>query len=216
MDKIRSLRKKHFTVCNLFLPCLLMLLLTGCSGQLSGDSGSIASSGVVSGEDIRPSSVVSEDIRSSAAGTSDDIRSAGGYEFCLPKDFESRDAEGFICFYEAEDGSSVSMNVQELSSADSTEISSLTQSDLHQALEETYTASFHTQVKITDTLFEITEISGYPAYRYSFSADLGNNEIRQLIVGIRADHLYTFTYTDMTGDWMEDFSKSAESINIVQ
>lgn len=206
MDKNGFWGKTQVTVRILFLPCLLILLLTGCSGQSSGDSGNIASSAVVSGEDIRPS----------AATTSEDIRSASGYEFYLPKDFVSKDTEGFVCFYEAEDGSSVSLNAQEISSSDSTEISDLIQSDLHQMLEETYTASFHTKVKITDASFEVTEISGYPAYRYSFSADIGNTDIRQLIIGIRADRVYTFTYTDMTGDWTEDFSKSAESIIVVQ
>ena len=55
-----------------------------------------------------------------------------------------------------------------------------------------------------------------PYYRLNYTVVLGDVVMGQMMLGINADRAYTFTYTDVTGDWGQAFVDSIASITPVQ
>ena len=184
------------------LPIILTILclsgLTACGDADDKDSSGAASSGIDS------SNTESAGIGSSDASTSN-------YELSFPDDFSAIEVEDMEFYYVGEDGSSVSLNVQPKDAG----FGSVTADLLREALEDALSQSYKVDVTITDNYFTTETVSGYPAYQYSLSYELDKTAITQLIIGVDADQTYTFTYTDLSGIWMEDFEKSAKGIILV-
>lgn len=137
-----------------------------------------------------------------------------GYEVYVPDDFFPVEAEGFEFYYLAEDGSSVSMNIQEKTPADEGPISPQLADVLRVTLELSYWTTYGMAVEIQDRYFTTDSVCGMNAYQYAISYDLGDAHLEQLLVGIVADRVYTFTYTDAAGYWMSDFEDSASTIQL--
>lgn len=132
------------------------------------------------------------------------------YELSIPDDFTETEVENTQFCYIGEDGSNINMNVQNKDP----NFSAVTAALLNQSLTEAISQAYGEEVTITDHYFTTNTISGYPAYQYCLSYELQGTRISQLIVGIDADQTYTFTYTDMSGDWMDVFEKSAKTIRL--
>ena len=133
------------------------------------------------------------------------------FQMSLPKDFAELEIEGLEFYYAAKDGSSVSLNLQPKDAS----FSQVTAGQLNAALSEAFLSAYETEVAITDNYFTINPISGYPAYQYSISYQLADKTVTQVIIGIDADQTYTFTYTDLTGDWKDIFEGSIKSITFL-
>ncbi len=140
--------------------------------------------------------------------TKDD--SEANYDFTVPEDFEAIDLEGLECYYTAEDGSSISLNIQPQEPS----FQEVSAELLHQALASTFSQTYGTEVAIIDLSFASEPVSGFPAYQYAFSYELQGRTLQVLAVGVNADHCYTFTFSDASGDWSEAFAQSAASITI--
>ena len=54
-----------------------------------------------------------------------------------------------------------------------------------------------------------------PYYRIDYTVVMGDVVMGQTMLGINADRAYTFTYTDMTGDWGQIFADAVASITPV-
>lgn len=132
-----------------------------------------------------------------------------GYEFSIPGDFTEVDVEGFECFYSADDGSSINVNIQAADPSFEAVSAELLNSTLASVLSQTY----HTEIAVTDNAFSREPVCGYPAYQYSFSYTLQGDKITQTVIGVNAGRCYTFTYTDMAGTWADAFEGSIQSIN---
>ncbi len=136
--------------------------------------------------------------------------SGPGYEFPLPDGFEEMELEGYECYYSASDGSCVNLNIQPADEA----FLQVTADRLRQVLAQALSQAYGEDVVITDDSFTVTPISGRASYQYAFSYELQGRAVRQLVVGVNADQCYTFTYTDMSGDWIEQFRESAKAIRL--
>ncbi len=130
------------------------------------------------------------------------------YEFSLPEDFEEIDLDGFECYYSARDGSSVNLNIQ----PKDPDFGTISSGQLNETLSSVLSLTYGDQVTVTDLYFTTEAVSNYPAYQYSFSYELRGHTYRQLVVGVDADQSYTFTYTDVSGEWTEIFEQSAGTI----
>lgn len=184
----------------------ILTILTACGSSDDKESSSQSSESRTAAQesDSSPESAASTTAETSSGSSS----AASNYTISIPDDFSSIEAEGMEFYYVGEDGSSVSLNVQPKDTAFDTVTADL----LRTALEAALSQSYKVDVTITDNYFTTGTVSGYPAYQYSLSYELQGTAISQLIIGVDADRTYTFTYTDLSGTWMEAFEKSAKGI----
>lgn len=133
------------------------------------------------------------------------------YQLSIPKDFSEIKIDGMEFYYAAEDGSSVSLNLQPKDDA----FSRVSAEELSTALSDAFLQTYEEEVVITDHYFTTNSISGYPAYQYAISYELQGNEVTQIMIGIDADQTYTFTYTDLAGTWMDIFEDSIKTIAFI-
>ena len=132
------------------------------------------------------------------------------YTLTIPDDFTSMDVESMECFYEAKDGSYINMNVQD---KDPT-FGELTADSLNSALSQAFSKVYNKEITLTNLSFSTATVSGYPSYTYKFSYEAQDTVITDLLIGIDADQTYTFTFCDMTGEWMALFEESASSLSL--
>lgn len=190
--------------------CLILLIalcLSGCTNKNNNDS--TDSSAVSSDTEEIGGRSDSEEPKSSIGNPLPGrAENKAGYGFTVPQGFTEMELEGFEFYYSAEDGSSINLNIQPAAvSFDQT-----TAALLNETLASVLSQSYDTGITVTDHFFSADEISGYPAYQYSFSYELQGNLFRHLVVCINADQCYTFTFTDLSGDWMETFEECASEI----
>ncbi len=134
------------------------------------------------------------------------------YQFDVPDGFEETQLEGLtLCYANMSDGSNINMNTQDKDPG----FKNITAQLLHDSLTETFSSAYGVEVEITDNYFTTDKLDGYPSYQYSISYEIQGVPIQQLIVGIDADKTYTFTYTDMSGNWMDFYEDSAQSIDLI-
>lgn len=200
--------KKKLLVTILTIFCLSGL--TACGNSADKETASQASASPTA---ARESAESQESDAGTASGNTSEASAAStsNYELSIPDDFSAIEVEGMEFYYVGEDGSSVSLNVQPKDA----DFSNVTADLLREALENALSQSYKVDVTITDNYFTTETVSGYPAYQYSLSYELEETAITQLIIGVDADQTYTFTYTDLSGTWMEGFEKSAKGIILV-
>ena len=134
------------------------------------------------------------------------------YRLSIPKDFLEIEIDGMEFYYTAEDGSSVSLNLQPKDAA----FSQVSAVELSAALSDALLQRYEEEVVITDHYFTQEAICGYPAYQYSISYELLGDEVTQIMIGIDADQTYTFTYTDLAGTWIDTFEDSIKTITFIK
>ena len=72
------------------------------------------------------------------------------------------------------------------------------------------------EAQVLDPVFETGKLGGVcPYYRIDYTVVMGDVVMGQTMLGINADRAYTFTYTDMTGDWGQIFADAVASITPV-
>lgn len=135
-----------------------------------------------------------------------------GYNVDIPEGFEETELEGFELCYMSEDNSSINMNIQEKTAADNAAFDTISAKMLSDTLVDGFKESYGVEVEITDLYFTQNEVSGFPAYQYAFTYELSGKELTQLIVCVNVDKIYTVTYTDTTGEWLDAFEESAGNI----
>ena len=88
--------------------------------------------------------------------------------------------------------------------------------DYKKRMEERFKENYGESAVISSYCLTKTEISGCPAYQIELSCQVDEMQMDQLIYVIIADKVYTITYSQSADDErMEEFKKSAETINIV-
>lgn len=140
------------------------------------------------------------------------------YRVDIPQSFGSTEMEGVVaCWYNAEDGSNINVNVVDKDASFDESFSQIDASVMKEALNAAFQQAYGSLPTITDKEFIHCEVSGLPAYRYSYTIELNGMTMAQIIVCVNADRAYTFTYTDATADgaWMETFEDSAENIQMI-
>lgn len=172
---------------------------TEASGETSGAAGSTAAGS--------PSAATTTG--STSASTTG---KATNYQLSIPDDFTAVEIDGLEFCYVHEDSSSISMNVQDKDDTFGT----ITAEALNEALTATFAATYDKDITIIDLYFANNAVSGFPAYQYCFSYELDGTALTQLVVGVDASQTYTFTYTDMTGDWIQVFEASSQTIKITE
>ena len=133
-------------------------------------------------------------------------------KFDIPEGFEEQAVDGLDLYYVNADGSNLNVLVSEKKESDDKAFGSVTADALREALEEGFLDSLEAEVDITNVSFTQNPVDGFEAYQYTCAYALWGVEMEQFIVCVNADKLYTFTYTDTTGAWMEEFQRSGENI----
>ena len=179
---------------SLLIILLTTLLLTAC------------------GEKDNQNNTIEHTKTSEESSQASDDADAITYRLSIPKDFSEIKIDGMEFYYAAEDGSSVSLNLQPKDAA----FSQISAEQLSTALSDAFLQTYKEEVVITDHYFTKNTISGYPAYQYSISYELQGNKVTQIMIGIDADQTYTFTYTDLAGTWMDTFEDSIKTITTIK
>lgn len=133
------------------------------------------------------------------------------YKVDVPDGFEEMELEGVTKCWATVDGSNINVNITEKDSG----FKKITADALRDAMIEVFEATYGAAPTITDKYFTSDKVCDMPAYQYCYVIELMGVEMTQLVVCIDADQTYTVTYTDTTGDWIEDFQSSAKNIELV-
>lgn len=136
----------------------------------------------------------------------------------IPESFTEYDDEATEFYYYHADGSSITLNLQEtggINTADA--FNALTADTLRSAVEDAFAASGVTDLKFMNETFEHIEVSGIPAYQWSYTIEYNGIAIVQTVVGVNSDPLLTFTYTDYSGTaaWADTFALSIANLQLV-
>lgn len=153
-------------------------------------------------------------VLSACGGAPQDNRVVTGYDIDVPEGFEETEMEGIERYYIHEDGSNINMTVVEKTGMDDASFDEITVEMLRETLEEGFLSAYDLEVTIAEDSLTRDPVSDFPAYQYTCSYELGGVTLEQLIVCINADQVYTITYTDASGSWMETFRTSAQNIQL--
>lgn len=114
--------------------------------------------------------------------------------------------------FQAADGSSINLVIYE---NDGSLASDVKQEDLVSLLEESM-QQMGLEVEVLNPVFETGKLGDVcPYYRIDYTVVLNDVVMGQTMMGINADRAYTFTFTDMTGDWGQFFVDAIASITPV-
>lgn len=138
-----------------------------------------------------------------------------GYNVDVPDGFEEMEQEGVKECWGAEDGSNINTTVSDKEQGADAAFKIITADLARGTLEEMFESAFGAKPTITDRFFTKDEVCGLPAYQYCYDVELEGVGMTQLVVTVNADKLYSFTYTDMTGEWMDTFQESAKNIELL-
>ena len=114
--------------------------------------------------------------------------------------------------FQAADGSSINLVIYD---NDGSMASDVTQDAIVSLLEGSL-EQMSVEAQVLDPVFETGKLGGVcPYYRIDYTVVMGDVVMGQTMLGINADRAYTFTYTDMTGDWGQIFADAVASITPV-
>ena len=192
---------KQWKLCACIVAAVLTLSACGSAPAESSVSDSPASEPSVS-QSSSPESVTAEDFL--------------GYSFTfdVPEGFTQADASGSGVseMYKAEDGSTITVVLVE---NDGSLASDVTEDALVPYLEQGFSQQIGTEISLEDVSFETTDIDGCPAYRLSYTLNLNGVTMNQTVIGANGDMAYTFTFTDVSGNWAEAFEASIDSLTAI-
>lgn len=188
------------------------LSLAACGGApASGQApASPPASGPASGSASEPAS---EPASGSASEEAADY-TAYTLQFDVPPDFAQMEEppEGVSAMFQTADGSSINLVIYD---NDGSLASDVTQDAIVSLLEGSL-EQMSVEAQVLDPVFETGKLGGVcPYYRIDYTVVMGDVVMGQTMLGINADRAYTFTYTDMTGDWGQIFADAVASITPV-
>ena len=135
-------------------------------------------------------------------------------QFDVPPDFAQMEEppEGVIAMFQTADGSSINLVIYD---NDGSLASDVTQDAIVSLLEGSL-EQMSVEAQVLDPVFETGKLGGVcPYYRIDYTVVMGDVVMGQTMLGINADRAYTFTFTDMTGDWGQFFVDAIASITPV-
>ena len=137
------------------------------------------------------------------------------YKVDVPEGFEEMEMEGVKdCWVNAEDGSNINTTVTVKESGVNAAFKLINADLARETLKEMFKTTYDVEPDVTDRFFTRDAVCGLPAYQYCYDVELDGETMTQLIVTVNADKLYAFTYTAMTGDWIDTFQESAKNIEL--
>ncbi len=134
------------------------------------------------------------------------------YAVDIPDGFETVEMQGFAFYYMAADGSNINMSIQDKGSMEAAAFDVVSADLLRKTLTDGFKDTYDLEVEVTDRYFNRDDVGGFPSYQYAFTYELNGTELSQLIVSVKVDKIYTITYTDASGDWMDTFEAGVEDI----
>ena len=149
-----------------------------------------------------------------SAEETEDNRVVVDYEIDIPEGFETQEVDGLELYCANADGSNINMTILEKTAADDASFSGITAQMLRETIQEGFQDSYELEVSIEEDSLTQEPVCDFPAYQYTCSYELAGVPLEQLIVCINADKIYTITYTDISGEWMEAFQSSAQNIQL--
>ena len=151
---------------------------------------------------------------SPAAEETEDTRVVVDYDIDIPEGFEEQAVDGMELYCVNADGSNINMTVMEKTAADDASFSEITAQMLRETIQQGFQKAYELEVTIEEDALTQEPVCDFPAYQYLCSYEMSGVPLEQLIVCINADKIYTITYTDISGEWMEAFQSSAQNIQL--
>lgn len=148
------------------------------------------------------------------AVATEDNRVVVDYEIDVPEGFEEQAVDGMELYCVNADGSNINMTIMEKTAADDASFSEITAQMLRETIQEGFQEAYELEVTIEEDALTQEPVCDFPAYQYLCSYEMSGVPLEQLIVCINADKIYTITYTDISGEWMEAFQSSAQNIQL--
>ena len=188
----------------------LALSLAACGGAPASGSAPASQPASVSQPASEPASQPASEPASEAA----EDYTAYTLQFDVPEEFAQLEEppEGVSAMFQAADGSSINLVIYE---NDGSLASDVKQEDLVSLLEESM-QQMGLEVEVLNPVFETGKLGDVcPYYRIDYTMVLNDVVMGQTMMGINADRAYTFTFTDMTGDWGQFFVDAIASITPV-
>lgn len=188
----------------------LALSLAACGGAPASGSAPASQPASVSQPASEPASQPASEPASEAA----EDYTAYTLQFDVPEEFAQLEEppEGVSAMFQAADGSSINLVIYE---NDGSLASDVKQEDLVSLLEESM-QQMGLEVEVLNPVFETGKLGDVcPYYRIDYTVVLNDVVMGQTMMGINADRAYTFTFTDMTGDWGQFFVDAIASITPV-
>lgn len=189
----------------------LALSLAACGGAPASGSAPASQPASVSQPASEPASQPASEPASEPAEAD---YTAYTLQFDVPEEFAQMEEppEGVSAMFQAADGSSINLVIYE---NDGSLASDVKQEDLVSLLEESM-QQMGLEVEVLNPVFETGKLGDVcPYYRIDYTVVLNDVVMGQTMMGINADRAYTFTFTDMTGDWGQFFVDAIASITPV-
>lgn len=193
----------------------LALALAACGGAPASGSAPASQPASASRPASEPASQPgSEPASEPASEPTEADYTAYTLQFDVPEEFAQLEEppEGVSAMFQAADGSSINLVIYE---NDGSLASDVKQEDLVSLLEESM-QQMGLEVEVLNPVFETGKLGDVcPYYRIDYTVVLNDVVMGQTMMGINADRAYTFTFTDMTGDWGQFFVDAIASITPV-
>ena len=201
----------------LILAAMMMLLaLTACGGKGgSGDKTPASDSPVATPEATEPAATpeatepaATPEATEPAAPSSNHVVD---YKVDIPEGFEETQMAGLDANWQNADNSSINLTITDATSE--SDFESIDAEMLKQAMDLQYKAAGF-EAEFTDRYFTKDKVCGLPAYQYCFDVTLNGVDMTQIMVCVNADKTYSFSYTDASGNWLDQFEASAKNIQL--
>lgn len=181
---------------------MMMLALTACGGK--------GGSGDKNPSDDKPTATEpAEPVKTEAPAP------AGNhivdYKVDIPEGFEETQMAGLDANWQNADNSSINLTITDATSE--SDFESIDAEMLKLAMELQYQAAGF-EAEFTDRYFTRDKVCGLPAYQYCFDITLNGVNMTQIMVCVNADKTYSFSYTDASGNWLDQFEASAKNIQL--
>lgn len=137
------------------------------------------------------------------------------YHIDLPDGFEEIEMEGVDkCWANA--GLTGNVNLKTTAKAGTTNAAfkAITADIARDTISSAWKEQYGSEPTITDRYFTKEEVSGLPAYQYSYVLEYGGQQVTQILVSINADKTYAFAYTTNDEGILKEFDASAKNIQL--
>lgn len=138
------------------------------------------------------------------------------YHIDLPAGFEEIEMEGVDkCWANA--GLTGNVNLKTTAKAGTTNAAfkAITADIARDTISSAWKEQYGSEPTITDRYFTKDEVSGLPAYQYSYVLEYGGQQVTQILVSINADKTYAFAYTTNDEGILKEFDASAKNIQLI-
>lgn len=135
------------------------------------------------------------------------------YHVDLPAGFEEIEMEGVDkCWANAGLTGNVNLKITAKAGTTDAAFKAITADIARDTISSAWKEQYGSKPTITDRYFTKDEVSGLPAYQYSYVLEYEGQQVTQILVSVNADKTYAFAYTTSDEGILREFDASAKNI----